>query len=269
MDTPASLYLDLMKRCLVNWLYGEAETLPVPHQRLPPELAVFCAAHGLGMVRPTPMDARLREEGRDWPVTAHTMIGLRRLDNLQHCIESALAAGVPGDLIEAGVWRGGATILMRAILKAYGVTDRTVWVADSFAGVPPPDAARFPLDAGIDLYRFGLLAVPLEQVRANFARYGLLDDQVRFLKGWFRDTLPTAPPGPLAVARLDGDLYESTWDALTHLYPRLSPGGFLIVDDYGAIEACRQAVHDYRSQHGITDPLVQADWSAVYWRRSR
>jgi O-methyltransferase len=157
---------------------------------------------------------------------------------------------------------------MRAVLAARGDATRTVWAADSFAGVPPPDPARFPHDAGIRLDRHPELAVPLDRVRANFARYGLLDDRVRFLPGWFRDTLPSAPPGPLAVARLDGDLYESTWDALTHLYPRLSAGGFLVVDDYGAIAACRQAVHDYRARHGIREPLVPVDWSAVFWRKA-
>lgn len=82
-------------------------------------------------------------------------------------------------------------------------------------------------------------------MRANFARSGLLDDQVVFLQGWFKDTLPAIPPGQrFALVRLDGDLYESTLDALTHLYPNLSVGGWLVVDDYGVIEACRQAVHD-------------------------
>ena len=137
---------------------------------------------------------------------------------------AGLTDGVPGDLIETGVWRGGATILMRAILKARGVTDRVVWVADSFAGLPAPNAARYPLDAGINLHRFPQLAVTLERVQDNFRRYGLLDDQVRFLKGWFRDTLPAAPIERLAVLRLDGDLYESTIQALESLYDKLSAG---------------------------------------------
>ena len=156
----------------------------------------------------------------------------------------------PGDLIETGVWRGGATIFMRAILKARGVTDRLVWVADSFAGLPPPDTARYPQDEGITLHQFPQLAVPLERVQDNFRRYGLLDEQVRFLKGWFRDTLPTAPIERLAILRLDGDLYESTIQALDSLYHKLSVGGFVIVDDYGNVAACRQAVHDFRAEHG-------------------
>jgi O-methyltransferase len=195
------------------------------------------------------------------------MIGVRRLAHLQQCVEEVLKDGVPGDLIETGVWRGGAAILMRGVLKAYGVTDRTVWAADSFAGLPPPDLEKYPQDAKMDLHTYPFLAVSLEQVRANFARYGLLDEQVRFLKGWFKDTLPGLPAQRLAVARLDGDMYESTTDALVHLYPKLSLGGYLVVDDYGAIGECRQAVEDYRAKHGIREEIRPIDASGVFWKR--
>ncbi|MBX9626474.1 MAG: TylF/MycF family methyltransferase [Gemmataceae bacterium] len=242
----AGLYLDLLKRCLTNWLYPEVEAVLDPAR---------------------PFDPGRRTEGLDWPPTAHTMVGRRRLDQLQRCVEAALREGVPGDLLEAGVWRGGAGILMRGVLRAYGVADRRVWLADSFAGLPPPDPARYPADAGLDLHRFPYLAVPEERVRENFRRYGLLDDRVVFLPGWFRGTLPAAPVGRLAVLRLDGDLYESTTDALVHLYPRVSAGGFVVVDDYGAVDACRQAVHDYRRAAGVADPVVAIDRSGVYWRK--
>jgi hypothetical protein len=194
------------------------------------------------------------------------MIGLRRLDNLQQCIETVLADGVPGDLIETGVWRGGATIFMRGVLKAYGVTDRTVWAADSFVGLPAADLERFPEDQGWDKLDLPL-AVSLEAVQANFARYQLLDEQVHFLPGWFKDTLPAAPIAQLSVLRLDGDLYESTIDALTHLYPRLSSGGFAIIDDYN-LPSCRQAVDDYRAAHAIDDAIQEIDGWGVFWRRS-
>ncbi len=241
-DSATTLYLDLMKRCLTNWIYADVEEKP--------------------------FDQRARTEGRDWPPTAHSMIGLKRLDNLQYCVEDVLANDVPGDLIETGVWRGGATIFMRAILKAYGVEDRHVWVADSFEGLPPPDSKKYPHDSGDVFYTFEELAVSLDQVKANFERYGLLDGQVRFLKGWFRDTLPEAPIEKLAVLRLDGDLYESTMDALASLYPKLSVGGYLIVDDYGAVPACRQAVHDYRESQGISDEILPVDWTGVFWQRT-
>jgi len=173
---------------------------------------------------------------------------------------------VPGDFIETGVWRGGATIFMRAILQAYR-SDRTVWVADSFAGLPPPNAAQYPQDAGDWLHTRPELAVSLDEVRANFARSGLLDEQVRFLPGWFRETLPDAPIERLAVLRLDGDMYESTMDALRALYPKLSVGGYCIIDNYGAMESCQQAIHDYRREHGITDTIHTVDWTGAYWKR--
>ena len=92
------------------------------------------------------------------------------------------------------------------------------------------------------------IAVSLDEVKANFSRYGMLDQPVHFLKGWFKDTLPTAPIERLAILRLDGDMYSSTFDALKHLYPKLSRGGFVIVDDYH-IDACRKAVTDFRERN--------------------
>jgi O-methyltransferase len=193
---------------------------------------------------------------------------MQRLTSLQHCVETVLTDGVPGDLVECGVWRGGASILMRAVLAAYGDQTRRVWLADSFAGVPPPDTANYKADKGIRLHRHAnVLGVPEAEVRSNFERYGLLDDQVRFLPGWFKDTLADAPIEQISVLRLDGDLYESTIQALDALYPRLSSGGFCIIDDYHALTACEQAVADYREKHGITAEIVEIDGTGVLWRK--
>ena len=131
--------------------------------------------------------------------------------------------------------------------------------------LPPPPT--LPQDEGLNFNESPELAVGVDEVRANFERYGLLDDQVRFLIGWFADTLP-GPVRRLAVLRLDGDLYESTWDTMTALEPLVSPGGFVIVDDYGVIEACRKAVHDYRNQDEITSPIEQIDQTGVFWRKA-
>lgn len=246
MATAKDLYLDLLKRCLTNVIYQDAGRV----------------AAGL-----QPFTLSVRGEGRDWPEVAHTMIGIKRLDALHYCVEDVLDRRVPGDFIETGVWRGGAAIFMRGVLKVRGETGRTVWAADSFAGVPPPNVQKYPLDAGNNFSDYPELAIPLEQVQENFRRYGLLDDQVRFLKGWFRDTLPRAPIQRLALMRLDGDLYESTIDALTHLYPRLARGGYAIIDDFGDVPACRQAVVDYRAAHGITDEIVTVDAAGAFWRK--
>lgn len=206
-------------------------------------------------------------ELRNFTELAHTMIGRKRLDNVQYCIEEIIKSGIPGDFIETGIWRGGTTIFMRGVLAAYGITDRRVWAADSFQGVPPP---THPEDAGYDISAKSLpvLAVGLQQVRELFHRYGLLDEQTIFLEGWFKDTLAKAPIETLAVLRLDGDLYESTMDALNPLYAKVASGGFIIVDDYNAVPQCARAITDFRATHGIADPIQIIDEASVYWRKS-
>jgi O-methyltransferase len=261
-----SLYLDLIRRNLTR--YGMHERMPARwplRRRL--LLKTFNTLNAMGM-RTSPFGQRKRDLGLDWPAEAETMIGMQRLTSLQRCVETVLADDVPGDLVECGVWRGGACILMRAVLAAYGDETRCVWLADSFAGVPRPDTAHYKADKGVRLDLFaGILAVPETEVKANFQRYGLLDDQVRFLPGWFKDTLHDAPIDRIAVLRLDGDLYESTIQALDALYPRLSPAGFCIIDDYHMVKACRQAVTDYRAKHGVSAQIVDIDGTGVLWRK--
>jgi O-methyltransferase len=275
--TAVDLYLDLLAKALTRALYEDNdEILGLGNdfgagpwkRRLGGAVASVLRTANLELVKKRPYDAVARESGRDWPARAETMVGLRRLENARFCIESVIDDDVPGDLLEAGVWRGGTSIFMRGVLKAHGVTDRLVWCADSFTGLPPPSPQRYPADAGLHLEGYEILAVDVEQVRCNFVRYGLLDDQVRFLVGWFKDTLPGAPVETLSVLRLDGDLYESTMQALDALYPRLSVGGYCIVDDYGTIDACRQAVHDYRRSRRIADAIVDVDGWCAYWRRT-
>lgn len=263
----ARRYVELLQGCLSRELFLAEE----PHDvRLPDDLRQSL----LPRLRENDWrlvtvggDAERRGVGHDWPPFAETMVGRRRLDNLVDCLVDVLDSEVPGDVIETGVWRGGSAILMRGVLAAWADPTRRVWVADSFQGVPPPDPDRYPADRDVRLSGIPTLEVSAEAVRANFARYDLLDDRVLFLEGWFKDTLPDAPIESLALMRLDGDLYESTMDALKALYPKLSPGGYVIVDDYGGIEACRQAVTDYRAEHRITEPIHEVDWTGVYWQR--
>ncbi|KOP82307.1 TylF/MycF family methyltransferase [Cytobacillus solani] len=205
--------------------------------------------------------------GEIWPKCAHSMIGKMRMDNLQMCMETVLRENIEGDFIETGVWRGGACIFMRGFLKVHGVDDRKVWVADSFEGVPVPNEKKYPKDkGGLGLHTLDYLRVSLEEVQNNFRKYGLLDESVQFLKGWFKDTLPTAPIEKLAILRLDGDLYESTMDSLTNLYDKVSYGGFIIVDDY-ILPTCEPAIKDFRNAHNIKEPLIPIDNHAVYWRK--
>jgi O-methyltransferase len=198
---------------------------------------------------------------------SHTMVGRKRLNNIENCLATIKKDNVPGDVAETGAWRGGASIFMKGCLTAWDMRGRIVWVADSFEGLPVPS---LPEDAGYDFSaaKMPILAVSLEEVQENFRRYDLLDDDVRFLKGWFRDTLHVAPIRELALLRLDGDLYESTMDALKALYDKVSPGGFVIVDDFNDFEPCRRAVLEFRDQHGIKDPIQTIDWTGAFWRKS-
>ena len=274
LPSAADLYLDLLARALTRDLFLDEEVRNVDLRDWPggePDgLRDMLRERRWRVVRPG-ADRQTRAVGNDWPPHAETMVGLARLANVRECVTTALAEGVPGDLVETGVWRGGTAIYLRAILAALGDTDRTVWACDSFEGLPEADAERYPVDIPLRLHEHSQLAIGLDQVRANFARYQLLDDQVRFVPGWFRDTLPklAVEIGPIAVLRLDGDMYESTIDALTHLEPLVSPGGYVIVDDYNGIDACRQAVTDYRAAQRITAEVHDVDWTAVWWRKPR
>lgn len=250
-------YLEIVKRSLADFLYDfnrKDDEDPGPFTCLDPRSGrtLHLTAYDIEKIKGL--------GGRDW---AHSMSGLQGLNQLQQALETVLKTGIPGDLIETGVLRGGTCLFMRAILKAYGVTDRQVWLADSFQGFPPEVPKPWDVTREPDYVWF---ASP-DEVADLFRRYGLLDDQVRFLPGWFADTLPTAPIRQLAILRLDGDLYSSTHQALDALYPKLSPGGYAIVDDYHAFAECSQAVEEYRSRHGIMAPCLPVGSIGVYWRK--
>jgi len=273
-ETAQRLYLDLLKgvltRTIVHEKYMSMDTwgpTSTMYKRLFPIIKRAVGVKGLEIVRPFKLDLAKREEGLDWPPEAETMVGMKRLNNVQECVTDVLRSGVPGDILETGVWRGGCCIFMKAILAAYGDTTRNVWLADSFEGLPKPDAEQYPEDRDDELWMRSVLAVPMETVQENFRRYGLLDERVKFLKGWFKDTLPTAPIRQLSILRLDGDMYESTIQVLDAVYSKVSLGGYVIIDDYH-LKGCKAAVDDFRRNHHISDPLTSVDWAGVYWRRS-
>jgi hypothetical protein len=251
LDQVRARYLDLMEKSIGNAIYGESAL----------ETRVNAFLQRLRHPYLT------RRGAFNWNAKAHSMIGPQRLHNVRSLVETTLKENVPGDYIETGVWRGGACILMRAALAAYGVTDRRVLVADSFEGLPPPDAAHYPSDRKDRLHAFSELAVSVDQVKRNFQSYDLLDDQVVFVKGFFRDTLPGLPHNRFALIRLDGDMYESTMTALDALYDKLSDRGFVIIDDYGALKNCKQAVHDFLDKRDLSPVIHDIDGIGVWWRK--
>lgn len=246
-------YLDLLKRSVTGTLFVDEPD----HDSA--DVAAFVARFTDHYI-----------EGR-----ASAMVPVKRLDSLRSCLLDLVAREVPGDVIEAGVWRGGTSIFMRGVLDAIGATDRRVWLADSFEGLPPVDPSTSAKEHRAvngpvirDAYRN--FAASLDEVRSNFAAYRLLDERTVFLKGWFRDSLPTIPrDSRFALIRLDADLFESTRDALTLLYPRLSRGGYLVVDDYGESlwTDCRRAVDEFRRAHDIHERIVPVDSRCVFWIR--
>jgi len=281
-------YLDLIKSALVNELYVELEA-----QLL---MSVLCSAQNLVMDLPEFWAVRkdtalleqlmaAKQDGetilldtqgsgstpsidgnlRNYSEFSYTLVGRKRLDHLQKCIENILDNGVPGDFLEAGVWRGGCCILMSAVLAARNCRDRTVWLADSFAGLPPSERAE-DLNYSMDSSRLPVLAVTVEEVRENFRRFDLLDDTIRFLPGWFDESLSGSKTGPLSLLRVDCDLYSSTKTVLEELYSRVSPGGWVIIDDYGILPPCKQAVDEFRGRNDISVPLEPIDEHAVCWR---
>jgi len=261
---PLDLYLDLLKKTLTASIYDESAWEIKGLQETGPKrwFYEFLRRKSILIIRAKRYDPIKREEGVDWPLFGYTMTGHRRLDNVQNCVEEVLRSNVPGDFIETGAWRGGTTIFMRALLRVFDVTDRKVWVADSFEGLPAPKNE----DDGADFSNVRQLKVSLEQVRHHFEKFQLLDDQVAFLKGWFCDTLPSAPIDKLAILRLDGDLYSSTMDSLVNLYHKVSKGGFVIVDDYYSWPSCRRAVTEFLGSKSISPEIKAIDWTGAYWK---
>ena len=206
-------------------------------------------------------NARWRTDMDSRPLT---LLNKEQLDLLETLVESLEARGVPGDYIEAGVWRGGVIVLLRALIKAYAIPDRRVFAADSFSGIPQNKYFRHdPVDAWSDRW-----IASLKEVQNNIRRFGLLDDRIVFVAGLFADSLPALAGDRFALIRLDSDSYESVATSLDHLYPALSEGGVLLIDDWHLIP-CQMAVANYRKHHGIEDPIETVAGNAYWIKRQR
>ena len=251
MERIIDAYLDLLKNCLLDNIYKNQ----------------YIIDDNFNKIRKATNEEII--EGNYWPERAHTMIGTKRLDNIRYCIEKCLEENIPGDFIETGVWRGGATIFMKGILNAYGITDRKVYVADSFEGLPPPEPDKYPKDVGDLHHTMNFIRVSQNEVMDNFKAYNLLDSNVIFIKGFFENSLKDAQIDTLAVLRLDGDMYSSTIQVLDQMYDKVAIGGFIIVDDY-ALSGAYTATNDFRASKNITDPLIPiGEIHGVYWRKSK
>ncbi len=241
-------YLYLLRESLVDAIYKEGQ---LTHKGEPlTEKRVGC--------------------GNYWPLRAHTMVGRQRLDNIKYCIEYCLEHNIPGDFLEAGVWRGGACIYAAAVLKVNG-SNRKVYVADSFSGVPPPDKINYPQDKKDNHYLKTYLSVSQKKVEDNFRIYDLLYENVIFVKGLFKDSLPKLDVKSLAVLRVDGDMYSSTMQVLDALYDKVPIGGFVILDDFSkrthASLRAKEGAIDFRAKRNVPGRMYRIDYQSVYWQK--
>lgn len=216
-----------------------------------------------------PPDTALTEDqkwfGIEFNPKSLTMVSKLRLDNLEALIHKVVNNDIEGDLIETGVWRGGCSILISKVLTMLG-SDKKVFAADSFKGLPPPNE-RYIHDDGDYHHKLDYLAVDLETVYDNFVRFEC-EPNYYFVEGWFKDTLHKLD-NKFSLIRLDGDMYESTINALDALYPKLSIGGYCIIDDYRGVPNCPFAVNYYRDKFNITDKMIEIDNTAVYWQKTK
>lgn len=216
-----------------------------------------------------PADPYKRERGKDWPVYAETMVGPRRLQMLHGLLNMTRDGGIRGDFAECGVWRGGTCIYAAEWALALH-EPMHVYAFDSFQGLP--EGGAYAQDDGDPHHtQNDVFAVSLDQVQVNFAKYGIPDYAWTPVAGWFRESLPLwkeeNAEHPLRILRVDADMYEGTYDALKYLEPNVSPGGYVIIDDYGDVTACRTAVHDYLANTGQKANIEEFDHTCVWWRK--
>ena len=211
------------------------------------------------------------EDRETWAAVApHTMVPPVRVQSLADAVRYVVRAEVPGALVECGVWKGGSALAMARTLARLGETDRGLWLYDTFDEGWPPATERDVTVAGqsahdcyVEARAAGAtdedLWAQFDRVKALLHSSGYPAGNIHFVKGRVEETIPGDAPESIALLRLDTDWYESTRHELEHLYPRLAPGGVLILDDYGLWKGARQAADEYFERHGIAMFLHRVD----------
>lgn len=210
------------------------------------------ARRPLEYVRGVMLWARVRQAG-------FTMLGCRRGRTLYRLAREAVRRSIPGALVDCGVWNGGSTALLSA-----GAPLRATYAFDSFEGLPAPDERA---DGPASSEWVGECLGLEENVREAVRRFGS-PECLHIVRGWFKDTFPGAVDtiGAIAVLHADGDWYDSIRLTLETFYDHVSPGGFVVVDDYGVWSGARQAVDEFRASRAVTSRLVVVE-AAAYWRK--
>ena len=192
-----------------------------------------------------------------------TLVGVEGLDNISRLITEIKNNNVKGAFVEAGVWRGGASIWARALMDYLEIKE-PVYVCDSFQGLPIPMDINDIKDAHFFIPE---LSVSLNTVKENFG-YFPLEGEVKYVEGLFKDTMPKLKDeiGPISILRVDADMYEGTTQVLENLYDKISVGGFIIVDDY-CINQAKLAIDEFREMYNIKNPLIKANNCIHYWQK--
>lgn len=253
IDRAQEMYLEMIKGLVSGTSFNDAEKSVSPE----PTFKTI-----------RPFNLKARQWGMDWAYLGDTMTGWKRLDNIRKLLKSVVEDTIPGDYIETGVWRGGASVYARAVLDVLGQTDRLSYVCDSFAGLPPGDRSLDIKDKNWNLMHW-YLAVSDDVVARNFQKFGFLNSNVIFAKGFFNETMPhlKKKSNHFSVMRLDGDMYESTVDVLYNLYDKLSIGGYVIMDDWYGFPS-KTACEDFFKVHGIEPEIIQIDKLSAYWKKT-
>lgn len=204
-------------------------------------------------------------------VEPYTMTSMERVFALRRSVEYIVRHDVPGAFVECGVWKGGSAMAMAKTLIEVGNPDRMLYLFDTFEGMPQPTAddrnyrgeaaeelltRRHRGQAWVQAYS------PLEDVKTALASTGYTSEKMVFVRGRVEDTIPANAPEAIALLRLDTDWYESTYHELKHLYPRLSVGGVLIIDDYGHWKGAKKAVDQFIEEYQVKLLLCRIDYTA-------
>lgn len=248
--------------------------------------AALAGRAGLTVARTSSLQARLPAEAspEDRAIIAavrpYTMTSSERVWSLLQAVSYVCREAIPGDLAECGVWRGGSIMAMAMRLKELGVTDRPIWLYDTFEGMTEPTAEDVESDSGrrakdlLEATPVGdgnnVWAVsPIDAVRQNVASTGYPMDRIRFVAGDVATTLQHETPSQISLLRIDTDWYESTKTSMEVLYPRLSVGGVCILDDYGHWAGARQAVDEYFAAEASRPLMHPIDYSGRIFIKTR
>lgn len=201
----------------------------------------------------------------------YSMTSMERMYALFKAVKYIIENNIPGDFVECGVWRGGSSMIIASTLKLLNITDRKIYLYDTFEGMPKPgeNDNKFRGDIiGQEVWKKeqkkgGWLVATQEEVKNNLTKIDYPEKNLVFVKGMVEETIPKIAPEQISLLRLDTDFFDSTYHEFVHLYPKLSEKGILIIDDYGSWKGSREATDKYFKENNISLYLNRIDTGVV------